>query len=91
MSHPSIASDTAVPAVPCILQQSADYECRLSLRPLATPAHHSELLITSVWGGAREPLAEQVRFRAVLDTQGLRRLQSSLEAHLSAETPQSSD
>ena len=78
MSHPSIASDTAVPAVPCILQQSADYECRLSLRPLATPAHHSELLITSVWGGAREPLAEQVRFRAVLDERALLELRRLL-------------
>ena len=78
MSHPSFASDTAVPAVPCILQQSADYECRLSLRPLATPAHHSELLITSVWGGAREPLAEQVRFRAVLDERALLELRRLL-------------
>lgn len=78
MSHPSIARDTAVPAVPCILQQSADYECRLSLRALATPAHHSELLITSVWGGAREPKAEQVRFRAVLDERALLELRRLL-------------
>ncbi|MFM8344850.1 MAG: hypothetical protein ACKOB5_10145 [Betaproteobacteria bacterium] len=82
MQHHTTSSAVAAELSACTLQQSADYECRLTLRPLATPAKHAELAITSIWAGARQPRAEQVRFRAVLDEQGLRGLHASLEAHL---------
>ena len=50
----------------------------LTLRPLATPAKHAELAITSIWAGARQPQAEQVQFRAVLDAQALLNLRDIL-------------
>lgn len=78
MQHHITSSAVAAVLSACTLQQSADYECRLTLRPLATPAKHAELAITSIWAGARQPQAEQVRFRAVLDEQALLNLRDML-------------
>ena len=60
----------------CVIQESADYQTQLSLRPLDAYPKHVELLITSVWKGARDPGAQQVRFRAVLADEALAQLQA---------------
>jgi hypothetical protein len=49
------------------------------LRPLEAYPKHVELLITSVWKGARDPGEQQVRFRAVLADEALTQLQVLLD------------
>ena len=63
----------------CVIQESADYQTQLSLRPLEAYPKHFELLITSAWKGARDPGAQQVRFRAVLADEALTQLQVLLD------------
>ncbi len=66
----------------CVIQESADYQTQLSLRPLEAYPNHIELLITSVWKSARDPGAQQVRFRAVLANEALTQLQALLDHHV---------
>ncbi len=63
----------------CVIQESADYKTQLSLRPLEAYPKHVELLIISAWKGARDPGAQQVRFRAVLADEALTLLQVLLD------------
>ena len=63
----------------CVIQESADYQTQLSLRPLEAYPKHFELLIISAWKGARDPGAQQVRFRAVLADEALTQLQVLLD------------
>jgi hypothetical protein len=80
-----ISGSTSEPQT-CILQHSADYRCDLSLRALDAPTGHAELLITSQWAGARHPHAPQVRFKAVLDADGLESLRTSLVSFLDSQS-----
>ncbi len=70
----------------CVIQESADYQTQLSLRPLEAYPNHIELLITSQWAGARHPHAPQVRFKAVLDADGLENLRTSLVTFLDSQS-----
>ncbi len=63
----------------CVIQESADYQTQLSLRPLDAYPKHVELLITSIWKGARDPGAQQLRFKAVLANEALTQLQVLLD------------
>ncbi len=79
--HPATHVADCVPKA-CVIQESADYQTQLSLRPLEAYPNHVELLITSVWKSARDPGAQQVRFRAVLANEALTQLQALLDHHV---------
>jgi hypothetical protein len=76
--HPATHVSDCEPKA-CVIQESADYQTQLSLRPLEAYPNHVELLITSVWKSARDPGAQHVRFRAVLANEALTRLQVLLD------------
>ncbi len=69
----------------CVIQESADYQTQLSLRPLEAYPNHVELLITSVWKSASNPGAQQVRYRAVLARESLSQLQALLNEQLAVQ------
>jgi hypothetical protein len=66
------------------LFDNRDFRYLVRLLPVPDPVGGYSLTITSQWDSAAHPQEEQVRFRACLDRQYLRRLQKLIQQELAS-------
>jgi len=75
-----MTSKPQIHAVP--FQTSGGFTYSALVRPLARPADHFNLRITSRWAGARDPQAEQLTFDVTLSRPELSALIAALQGGL---------